>query len=155
MDENSELEKHQMSLEASQSSRDSTRYPRDSKTPQGGKPHGRGLESRGYRVDFREDCEASRLIGCFSSSGFGSCRKRMRRIRFGCIKKSKMRKYSECTSGRPILTSKSAQNDPGTLIIGIPLKNCARKWPQIVKWLDGCPQNDDFGIFVRSLRTQL
>ena len=50
---------------------------------------------------------------------------------------------------------KSAQNDPRTLIIGFALKNYAQKWSQIEKWLDGCPQNDDFGIFVRSMRTQL
>ena len=68
---------------------------------------------------------------------------------------SKSQKCSESNSGRPMLTSKSAQNDPGTLIIGFALKNYAQKWSQIEKWLDGCPQNDDFGIFARSLRTLL
>ena len=51
--------------------------------------------------------------------------------------------------------SKSAQNDPRTLIIRFTLKDYAQKWSQIVKTLDGCPQNDDFGIFVRSERTGL
>ena len=37
----------------------------------------------------------------------------------------------------------------------IRLENYAQKWSQIVKTLDGCPQNDDFGIFARSLRTGL
>ena len=78
-----------------------------------------------------------------------------RRIRFRGIKKSKIRKCSESNSGRPILTSKSGQNDPGTLIIEFALKNYAQKWSQIFKVLDGFPQNDDFGIFVRSLRTLL
>ena len=59
-----------MSLVASQSSRESTRYPLDSKPFPGGFPPGPDFMSRGYRVDSREDCEASRLIGCFSSSGF-------------------------------------------------------------------------------------
>ena len=89
-DPNPELEKHPMSLEASQSSRECTLYPRDIKLGPGGTPPGKGLESRGYRVDSREYCEASRLIGCFSSSGFGSCGKRMRRI---CFCASKNRKY--------------------------------------------------------------
>ena len=43
----------------------------------------------------------------------------------------------------------------GTLIIVFALKNYAQKWSQIVKMLDGCPQNDDFGIFGRSMRTRL
>ena len=60
----------------------------------------------------------------------------MRRIRFWCIKKSKIQKRSESIFGRPKLTSKSAQNDPGTLIIGFALKNYAQKWSQIVKTLD-------------------
>ena len=34
-------------------------------------------------------------------------------------------------------------------------KLCPTKWSQIEKTLDGCPQNDEFGIFVRSLRTLL
>ena len=38
LDPNPELEKHPMSLEASQSSRESTRYPRDSKPLPGGSP---------------------------------------------------------------------------------------------------------------------
>ena len=50
---------------------------------------------------------------------------------------------------------KSGQNDPGTLIIGLALKNYPQKWSQIVKTLDRCPQNIDFGIFVRSKRTGL
>ena len=143
-DPNPELEKHPMSLEASQSSRESTRYPRDIKPGPGGNPPGRGLESRGYRVDYvdlRGDFEASRLIGCLKSSGFGSEYSnhgaRMRRIRFRCIEKSKNRTCSESNSERPKLTSKSAQNDPGTLIIGFALKNYAQKWSQIVKTLDG------------------
>ena len=92
------------------------------------------------------------------SSGFGSWYSNHgvpRGIRFRCIEKSKNRKCSESNSGRPKIWSKSGQNDPGTLIIGFALKNYAQKWSQIVKTLDGCPQNDDFGIFVRSLRTQL
>ena len=52
---------------------------------------------------------------------------------FGCIKQSKIRKCSESNSERPILTSKSAQNNPWTLA----LKNYAQKWSQIEKWLDG------------------
>ena len=71
----------------------------------------------------------------------------------GCIKKSKIQKCSELNSERPIPRSKSAPNDPGTLIIGFALKNYAQKWSEIIKTLDGCSQNDDFGIFVRSLRT--
>ena len=78
-------------------------------------------------MDLRGDFEASRLIGCLKSSGFGSEYSnhgaRMRRIRFRCIEKSKNRTCSESNSGRPILTSKSAQNGPGTLIIGFALKN--------------------------------
>ena len=110
-------------------------------------------------MGFLEDCEASRLIGGISSSGFGSEYSiwgiEMRRIRFRDVKKSKIRKCSESNSGRPKIWSKSGQNDPGTLIIGFALKNYAQKWSQIEKWLDGCPQNDDFGIFARSLRTLL
>ena len=67
-----ELFKHPMTLSASQSPRKSTRYPRDSKPIPGGNPPGPGFMSRGYRVDSREDCEASRLIGCLKSPGFGS-----------------------------------------------------------------------------------
>ena len=52
----------------------------------------------------------------------------MRRIRFLCLKKSKIQKCSERNSGRPILTSKSGRNYPGTLIIGFALKNFAQKW---------------------------
>ena len=81
--------------------------------------------------------------------------KQMRRIRFLCIKKSKIQKCSESNSGRPKIWSKSGQNDPGTIIIGFALKNYAQKWSQIVKTLDGCPQNEDFCIFVRSERTLL
>ena len=108
-------------------------------------------------MDLRGDFEASTLIGCLKSSGFGSEYSnrgaRMRRIRFRCIEKSKKRTCSESNSERPKLTSKSGQNEPRTLIIGFALKNCAQKWSQIVKTLDGCHQNDDFGIFVRSMRT--
>ena len=50
---------------------------------------------------------------------------------------------------------KCSKNDPGTLKIGFALKNYALKWSQIDKLLDGYPQNDDFGIFVRSMRTLL
>ena len=48
-----------------------------------------------------------------------------------------IQKCSELNSRRPKLTSKSGQNDPGTLIIGFALKNYAPKWSQIVKTLDG------------------
>ena len=37
----------------------------------------------------------------------------------------------------------------------IRLENYAQQWSQIVKTLDGCPQNNDFGIFGRSMRTVL
>ena len=47
-------------------------------------------------------------------------------------------KNQKSKNARPILTSKSGQNDPGTLIIGFALKNYAQKWSQIVKTLDGC-----------------
>ena len=68
-------------------------------------------------------------------------------------KNTKIQKCSESNSGRPKIWSTSGQNDPGTIIIEFALKNYAQKWSQIVKTLDGCPQNVDFGIFVRPLRT--
>ena len=54
-----------------------------------------------------------------------------------------------------MLRMKFWTSDPVTLIIGFALIYYAQKWSQIVKMLDRCPQNVDFGIFVRSLRTQL
>ena len=65
----------------------------------------------------------------------GNRGKQMRRIRFLCIKKSKIL-ISESNSGRRKIWSKSAQNDPGTLIIGFALENYAQKWSQMVKMLD-------------------
>ena len=70
-DPNPELEKHPMSLEASQSSRESTRYPRDSKPLPGVPPRTGFYVSRMVPSGFRGDCDAERVIGCFPSSGSG------------------------------------------------------------------------------------
>ena len=72
-----------------------------------------------------------------------------------CASKNRKSKNAQNEILEPTLTSKSGQNDPGTLIIGFALKNYAQKWSQIVKTLDGWPQNVDFGIFGRSMRTVL
>ena len=129
---------------------------RDSKPIPGGFPPRTGFYVSRIPSGFSQ---RFRGFACSSSSGFGSEYSirgiQMRRIRFRDVKKSKIQKCSESNSGRPKIWSKSGQNDPGTLIIGFALKNYAQKWSQIVKTLDGCPQNDDFGIFVRSSRTLL
>ena len=101
------------------------------------------------------DLDLGSKIGADPRQGMakGDRGKQMRRIRFLYIKKSKIQKCSESNSGCPKNWSKSGQNNPGTIIIRFALKNYAQKWSQIVKTLEGCLQNDDFCIFVRSWRT--
>ena len=63
------------------------------------------------------------------------------------IENSKMLRMKFWTSNFDVKKWSKRPRDPHSRI-RFEFENYAQKWSQIVKTLDGCPQNDDVGIFV-------